>query len=60
MKLSLSHYKHRPRVFRNRVLKKTLGPERDEVTGEGRKWHEELHDQNWISWVCGIYEGKER
>jgi len=31
----------RPRVFENRVLKGIFGPERDEVTGEGRKVHNE-------------------
>jgi hypothetical protein len=32
-------------VFENRVLRRTLGPKRDEVTGEWRKLHnEELYD----------------
>jgi hypothetical protein len=32
-------------VFENRVLRRVLGPKRDEVTGEWRKLHnEELHD----------------
>jgi hypothetical protein len=32
-------------VFENRVLKRILGPKRDEVTGEWRKLHnEELRD----------------
>jgi len=31
------------RVFENRVLRRILGPRRDEVTGEWRK-HEELND----------------
>jgi len=36
---------HRLRVFQNRVLRRTLGPKRDEVTGEWRKLHnEELND----------------
>ena len=35
----------RLRVFQNRVLKRILGPKRDEVTGEWRKLHnEELND----------------
>jgi len=35
----------RLRVFENRVLRKVFGPERDEVTGEWRKLHnEELND----------------
>jgi hypothetical protein len=37
--------KHRLRVFENRVLRRILGPKRDEVTGEWRKLHdEELRD----------------
>jgi hypothetical protein len=32
-------------MFENRVLRRTFGPKRDEVTGEWRKLHnEELHD----------------
>jgi hypothetical protein len=32
-------------VFENRLLRRILGPKRDEVTGEWRKLHnEELHD----------------
>jgi hypothetical protein len=35
---------HRLRVFENRILKRIFGPNRDEVTGEWRKLHnEELH-----------------
>jgi hypothetical protein len=35
----------RLRVSENRVLRRTFGPKRDEVTGEWRKLHnEELHD----------------
>jgi hypothetical protein len=29
------------RVFQNRVLRRILGPKRDEVTGEWRKLHNE-------------------
>jgi hypothetical protein len=37
--------KHRLRMFENKVLKRIFGTERDEVTGEWRKLHnEELHD----------------
>jgi hypothetical protein len=32
---------HRLRVFENRVLRKIVGPKRDEVTGEWRKLHNE-------------------
>jgi len=36
---------HRLRVFENRVLRRIIGPKRDEVTGEWRKLHnEELND----------------
>jgi hypothetical protein len=36
---------HRLRVFENRVLRRILGPKRDEVTGEWRKLHNEaLHN----------------
>jgi hypothetical protein len=35
---------HRLRVFENRVLTRIFGPKRDEVTGEWRKLHNELHD----------------
>jgi hypothetical protein len=35
---------HRLRVFENRVLRRILGPKRDEVTGGWRKLHnDELH-----------------
>jgi hypothetical protein len=35
---------HRLRVFENRVLRKILGPKRDEVTGEWRAlYNEKLH-----------------
>jgi hypothetical protein len=37
--------KHRLRVFENRVLRRTFGPKRDEVTGDWRKLHnKELHN----------------
>jgi hypothetical protein len=36
---------NRLRVFENRVLRRIVGPRRDEVTGEWRKLHnEELHN----------------
>jgi PAS domain-containing protein len=35
----------RQRVFENRALRRIFGPKRDEVTGVGRKLHnEELHN----------------
>jgi hypothetical protein len=40
-----SREEHRLRVFENRVLRRTFGPKRDEVTGEWRKFHNgELHN----------------
>jgi hypothetical protein len=35
---------HRLGVFENRVLWRIFGPNRDEVTGEWRKLHNELQD----------------
>jgi len=36
---------HRPRVSKNKVLRKIFGPKRGEVTGEWRRLHnEELYD----------------
>jgi hypothetical protein len=32
---------HRLRVFENRVLKRTFGPERNEITGVRRNFHNE-------------------
>jgi hypothetical protein len=31
-------------VFENRVLRRIFGPKKDEVRGEWRKLHKELHD----------------
>jgi hypothetical protein len=33
---------HKLRVFENRVLRKIVGPKRDEVTGEWRRLHNEV------------------
>jgi hypothetical protein len=45
----------RLRVFENRLLRKTFGPKRDEVTGEWRKLHSEelndLYSSSNIVWV---------
>jgi hypothetical protein len=35
---------HTLRVFENRELRRIFGPKRDEVTGDWRKLHEELHN----------------
>jgi hypothetical protein len=32
------------KVFENRVLRKMFGPKEDEVAGNGRKMHDELHN----------------
>jgi hypothetical protein len=40
-----SREEHRLRVFENRVLRRIFGPNRDKVTGDWRKLHnEELHN----------------
>ena len=40
-----SREKRRPRIFENRMLRRTFGPKSDEVTGDWRKLHnEELND----------------
>jgi hypothetical protein len=46
VKLGLSHRgRKKDRVFENRVLRRILGPKRDEATGEWRRLHnEELND----------------
>jgi hypothetical protein len=41
--------KRRLRVFENRVLRRMLGPERDEVTGECRKLHNEERNDLYSS-----------
>jgi hypothetical protein len=58
-------------VFENRVLRRVVGPKRDEVTGEWRKVHnEELSDlysceggkieKKEMGGACGEYGGGER
>ena len=41
--------KRRLRVFEKRVLRKILGPKRDEVIGEWRKLHKEEHNDLYCS-----------
>jgi len=40
---------HRLRAFENRVLTRTFGPKRDEVTGEWRKLHNEVLNDMYSS-----------
>jgi hypothetical protein len=40
----LAFVKFRLWVLKNRVLRRTLGPKRDEITGEWRKLHIEEHN----------------
>jgi hypothetical protein len=65
---------HRLRVFENRVLRRILGPKRDEITGDWRKLHSgELHNlysspdiigqiksrrMRWAGHVARIREGR--
>jgi len=64
---------HTPKVVESRVLKRLFELERDEVTGELRKLHnEELNDlfspnivrvikkKNEIGGACSVYWGEER
>ena len=59
------------RVFKNRVLRRLIGPERNQVTGEWRKLHNmELYavysspnislGKNEIGGACSTYVGEER
>jgi hypothetical protein len=42
---------YRLRVFENRVLRRIIGPKRDEVTGEWRRLHnKELYAYHEIFW----------
>jgi hypothetical protein len=66
--------KRRLRVFENRVLRRVFGFNRDEVTGEWRKLHnDEMNDlyslpnivrviksRRMMSRACGAYGGGER
>ena len=50
---------HRLRVFENRVLNKIFGPKREEVTGEGKRLHEQER-QNLYSLPNIVRTGKLR
>ena len=47
------------RVFENKVLRRIFGPNRDEVTGEWRRLHnEELHDLNSLPNVIRMIKSR--
>jgi hypothetical protein len=48
---------HRLRVFENRVLRRIIGPKRDEVTGEWRKLHNEELRNLYSYWWESQREG---
>jgi hypothetical protein len=51
--------KHRLRVFENRVLRRTFGPKRDEVTGGWRGLHnEELHNLYFTPSIIRMLKSK--
>ena len=60
------------RVFENRVLRRVVGPKREEVTGERRKLHnEEMYSlpnimrvvksrrMKWVGHVARVWEGRD-
>jgi hypothetical protein len=66
---------HRPRVFKNRVLRRIFGPKRDEVTRESRILHTEKRNdlysspniicvyqikKNEVGGACSTYGGREK
>jgi hypothetical protein len=65
---------YRLRVFENRVLRRIFGPKRNEITGDGRRLHnEELYELSFspniireiksirqMGRTCGTYGGEER
>ena len=49
----------RLRVFKNRVLRRIFGPERDEVTGEWIRLHNEvLNDLYWSPSIVGAIKSR--
>jgi len=56
-----SEEESRLRAFENRVLRRIFGPEREEVTGEWRKIHnEELNDLYSLSNIVRVVKSKKR
>jgi hypothetical protein len=54
-----SREEHRLGVFEKRVLRRILGPKKDEVTGEWRKLHtEELHDLYFLPSIIRIMRSR--
>jgi hypothetical protein len=51
---------HRLRVFENRILRRMFGPKRDEVPGEWRKLHNELHDLCFSPSIIRIIKSRMR
>jgi hypothetical protein len=50
---------YKPRVFENRVLRRILGPKRDEVTQEWKKlYNEELNDLYSLSSIIRIMKSR--
>ena len=50
---------HGLRMFLNTVLRKTLGPKRDDVTGEWSRLHqEELYDQQFSPNIIQVTESR--
>ena len=55
------HVKRRLRVFENSVMRGVFGPERDEVTGEWRKLHnEELSDLYSLPNIVRVVKSRKR
>jgi hypothetical protein len=52
---------HRLRVFKNRVLRRTFGPTKDEVTGKWRRLnHKELYDLYSSPNIIQLIESRKR